>query len=100
MAADGNDALLVPLAGAADETALEVDVGLAEPHGLADSQPRAVEQLCERAVPERTWGRARRRLDQALCLRGRERAGQAPPPARELERRSRAVRADAEQDQV
>ena len=70
VAADGDDPLLAALAGARDEPALRVDVGLAEPDGFAHPKTRAVEELDERTVAERARGRPRRSLDQALRLGG------------------------------
>jgi hypothetical protein len=67
---DRDDPLLAALAGAGDEAALEVDIRLAEPDGLADAQAGAVQQLDERAIPQRARRRSRRRLDQPLRLGG------------------------------
>ena len=72
---DRDDALLAALADAADEAVLEVDPGALEPDRLADAQAGAVEQLDERAIAEVARGDAGGRLDQALGLGRRERAG-------------------------
>src|SRR2546430_7524789 len=63
MAANGDDALLVALACAADQAPLQVYVGLAETNSLADPKPRAVEELDQRAIAHRAWRRAGGGLD-------------------------------------
>jgi hypothetical protein len=89
--ADRDDALLVALAGAADEPSLEVDAGTVETDGFAHAEARAVEQFDQRPVAHHPGRRARGGLDQALGLRGRERAWELAPPTRKLERGGRAV---------
>src|SRR5580765_484947 len=100
VAPDRNDALLVALAGATNESLLEVDAGSVETDGFAHAEPRAVEQLDQGPVAHHAGGRAGSRLDQPLSLRRRERARELAPPARKLERGGRAVGARAEQDEV
>src|SRR3954447_4152406 len=65
-APERDDALLAALADTADEPLLEVDAALLEADGLADAQPRAVEELNERGVAERARRGAGRRVDQPL----------------------------------
>src|SRR2546423_13306976 len=83
--ADRDDPLLAALADAADESSVEVDGALLEPHRLADPEARAVQELDERAVAERARRRPGRGLDQTLGLRGRQGPGQPPRPARQVE---------------
>src|SRR4051794_35902003 len=67
-AADRDDALLVPLADAADEAMLEVDRVLVQARRLAHAQAAAVEQLDERAVAYRERRRSHRRVEDPLDL--------------------------------
>ena len=80
---DRDDALLAALADDAHEPVVEVDAALLEPDRLGDAQPRAVEQLDERAVAQRSRRRAVRGPDQPLGLAGRERPRQRPRPPRQ-----------------
>src|SRR5581483_9059317 len=82
---DRDDALLVPLAGAADEAVLEIDRLPVERHGLAHAEPAAVEQLRERAVAHRARRRPGRRVEEPLDLAGGEGARQGAAPLRELD---------------
>jgi hypothetical protein len=50
--AERHDALLVSLAEAPDDPVVEVDAAAVEPHGFADAEARAVQELDERAVAE------------------------------------------------
>src|SRR4029079_16545734 len=100
VAPDRDDALLIALAGATDESLLEVDARAVETDGFAHAEPRAVEQLDQGPVAHHAGGRAGSRLDQPLGLRRRERARELAPPSRKLERGGRAVGARAEQDEV
>ena len=97
---DRDDPLLVALAGDAHEAALEIDAAALQAGRLADAQAGAVQQLQQRAVAQVARADAARRLDQPLRLVGRERAGQGPSLARQIERRGRVVSAHAEQHEV
>src|SRR6266511_5147477 len=70
LTADRHDALLVPLADAADEPLVERDAALVERDGLGDAQPGSVEELDERAIAEVARARPGRRVDQPLGLAG------------------------------
>src|SRR5438132_2312835 len=97
LTADRYDPLLRALAEAADEAAVEIDAALVERHGLRHPQARAVQEFDERAVAEVTRLRAGSRFDQALGFSRRERAGQLPPAAGEVEVGAGIVVARAEQ---
>ncbi len=77
-----DDALLVALAEAAHEAALEVDVGLAQPDELRGAQAAAVEQLegGQVALPQRPGGHDPRQ--HALDLLDRQHARQVLAPLR------------------
>jgi len=68
-------ALLVSLAQHPYDPLLESDATLLESDRLGHAQAGAVEELHERAIAERSWGRAGRRVDKALGLGRRKRAG-------------------------
>src|SRR6476661_1625355 len=55
VAADRNNPFLAAFANHSNEAVVEVDAGLLEPDRLGDTQARAVEQLDERLVAERSW---------------------------------------------
>lgn len=99
-ASDRDDPLLVPLADAADDPLVEVDPGPIEPDRLADAQTRAVQELDQRGVSERSRRRSGGGVDQPLRLARRERAGERAAAARRLDLRRGVVRARAEQDLV
>src|SRR5205085_3728633 len=88
------------LAETADESSFQVDGGALQADRLADAQAGAVEELDERPVTLGAGGGARRGLDQALGLSGRERPRQGAPPPRQLELGGRVVAAYAEQHLV
>ena len=64
------------------ELLLEVDVAEVEAHSLGAAQPGGVDELHERAVPQRNRSFALERLERALDLGGRGSVGQAPRAAR------------------
>ena len=92
-ASERDDALLVALAGDADEAVVEVDARLVEADRLGDAEAGAVEQLDQRPVAQRARRRAGRGLDQPLDLAGRQRARQGARPPRQRQRRRRVVAA-------
>jgi hypothetical protein len=100
LAAERDDALLVPLPHATDRATLEVDAAPLEADRLADAQARAVQELDERAVAQAPRRRAVRRVDQALDLAEGEGAGEAAPAARQVDLRRGVVGPLAEGDEV
>src|SRR5262249_58678777 len=74
--AERDHTLARPLALADEELALEIQIARSEADDLRRPQPRAVEQLEARAVPQRGWRPAVRPLDQGRRIRPRERPGQ------------------------
>jgi len=96
-APDRDDALLAALARAAHEPGVEVDTRPVEADGLADAEPRAVEELDERLIAERARRRARGGVDQPLRLCGRERAGEPAVSSRQLELGRGVVQAHSEE---
>jgi hypothetical protein len=66
--ADRHGAFLAAFADHSNEAVVEIDPGLLEPHRLGDAEARAVEQLEERLIAERSRLRAGGRVDQPLCL--------------------------------
>ena len=64
------------------ELLLEVDVAEVEADSLGAAQPGGVDELDERAVPQRDRSFALERGERALDLGGRRRVGQAPRAAR------------------
>jgi hypothetical protein len=99
-ASERDDPLLVSLAEAPNDAVVQVDPAAVEPHRLADPEPGSVEELDQGAVAERSWSRPVRRLDQALDLAGRERAGEARAAPWEVELGGRVVLSAAEEDEV
>src|SRR5712692_1201743 len=97
LTADRHDPLLRALAEATDEAAVEIDAALVERHGLRHAQARAVQEFDERAVAQVTRLRAGSRVDQALGFSRRERPGQLPPAAGQVEVGAGIVVARAEQ---
>ncbi len=95
-----DDSLLAALADAVDEPALEVDACAVERDGLADAEPRTVEELHERPVPEPAGRHPRSGLDQPLRLARRERPRQRPSAPRQVEVGRRVVGPRAEQQLV
>ena len=91
LAPDRHDPFLASLAEGANEPVLEIDGLTVEPDRFAHAQPGAVEELAERAVAEVSRRRPRGGVEQALDLRGRERARQRPPALRQLDVRRRVV---------
>lgn len=74
-------ALLVSLAEHTDDSLFEGDATLLESDRLGHAEAGAVEELDERSVAQRSWPRAGGRVDEALGLGRRERAGErARPP--------------------
>jgi hypothetical protein len=67
-APERDDPLLVPLAEAPNDAAVQVDPATVESHGFADPEPGPIEELDEGAVAKRSWSRPVRRVDQALDL--------------------------------
>src|SRR5215218_2391274 len=100
LAADRHDPLFSALADRPDEPLVEVDAGPVERDRLADSKPGAVEQLDERAIPERSGRRPRSRVDQAVRFAGGEGARQLADPAWKLELGRRVPGDRADQDQM
>ena len=81
--AERDDALLAALAAAdVDELLLEVDVAEVEADGLGAAQPGGVDELDERAVPQRDRALSFERFEHALDLGGRRSVRQAPCAAR------------------
>src|SRR4029077_6981183 len=76
IASDRDDALLVPLAQAADEAVLEVDRLGVEGAGLGPAQACAVQKLAEGAVAEGARCRSGRRVEEPLDFGGGERPRQ------------------------
>src|ERR671919_261771 len=70
LVAEWHDPLFVALADAAHEPVLEVDRAPVEPHGLADAQAGAVEELHESSVAEGAGRRPPGGVDQALHFAG------------------------------
>ena len=66
--AERHDSFLRSLAGRADDSLLEIDVGFREADCLADTEPGSVEELDERAVAERPGGRSRGGVDETFGL--------------------------------
>ena len=96
-----DDALLVALAGAADEPLLEIDAGAVEADGLAHAEAGAVEQLDQRAVAHRSAASSPRPpRSAAAASAGESVRGSLRAPARQLERRGGAVGPRAEQHEV
>jgi len=75
-ASEGYEALLVSLPENADDPLLERDATLLEPDRLGHAQPGSVEQFDERPVAQRSRAGAGRRVDEALGLGRRKRAGE------------------------
>src|SRR5437660_9296837 len=84
-AADRHNALLAPLADAADEPRMEVDISFRESDGLAHAQAGAVQQLRQRAVAQGARGGSVCGFDQTLGLERRQGARQCSPSAGEVE---------------
>src|SRR4029079_3901325 len=87
--AERDDALLRPLpVPDVDVLLLEVDVAEVEPHGLGAAQPGRVDELDERAVPERERIAAHgaESVEQLVDL-DRLRRVRQPPPAPRRKRR-------------
>ena len=81
--AERHDALLAALAAAdVHELLLEVDVAEVEADRLGAAEPGGVDELDERAVPQRDRAVALERLERALDLGGRGSVGQAPRASR------------------
>jgi len=99
-ASERDDPLLVTLAEAANNAVVQVDPAAVEPHRLADAEPGPVKELDEGAVAEHPRSRAVGRLDEALDLAGRERAGEARAAPREVELGGGVVLSAAEKDEV
>jgi hypothetical protein len=99
-ASERDDPLLVSLAEAPHDAVVQVDPAAVEPDGLADPEPGSVEELDEGPVAECPRSRPISRLDQALDLAGRERAGEARAAPREVELGRRVVLSAAEEDEV
>ena len=80
--AERDDALFAALAVAdVDELLLEVDVSEVEADGFGAAEAGGVDELDERAVPDRDRAVALERLEQLLDLGGGRRVGQAPRAA-------------------
>ena len=73
----GHDPLLASLAHHVDRPLPEVQPLQVEPHQLGETQPRGIEQLEDRPVPNGQRVAAGGRLDEACHLVGVERLGQA-----------------------
>ena len=93
--AERDDALLAALAAAdVHELLLEVDVAEVEADGLGAAQPGGVDELDERAVPQRDRPVSLERLERALDLGGGGSVGQAARAARAEPRVGDALRAE------
>src|SRR4029078_2275939 len=88
------------VAKSGDQPVLEIDGLPVEPDRFAHPQAGSVEELTEGTVAEVSRRRPGGGIEQALDLRGRERAGQRPAAFRELDVRRGVVGARAEQDLV
>src|SRR3954451_20130588 len=95
-----DDPLLVALSDRADESFLQVDAVLLEADRLAHTQAGAVQELDERAVAQIARRSPVGRLHEALCLSGRERAGERPGAPRQAHVGSRVVPALPDQHLV
>ena len=95
-----DDALLAALPEHADDTVVEVDRASCEPDRLRDAEPRAVEELHERPVAHRAWGRAVGRVDEALGLGRGQRPRQRPGPPRGRDLRGGVLASPAEEHEV
>jgi hypothetical protein len=93
-------ALLVPLAEHTDDPLLESDATLLESDRLGHAQAGAVQELDECPVAQRSWARAGSRIDEALGLGRRQRAGKRARPPWQLKRGSRVLGPGAEKDEV
>lgn len=71
------EALLVALAEHADDALLERDATLLESDRLGHTQPGSVEKLDQRPIAQRSRAGAGGRVDEALGLGRRERAGES-----------------------
>src|ERR671936_1766593 len=99
-AAERYDPFLGALAGGADDSLLEVDVGFGEPDRLADAKPGTVEELDERTIAECARRRSHGGIDQPLGFRGRERARKSAAFARQRDGGGRVVAPSAEEHEV
>src|SRR5215470_10854327 len=97
LAPDRNDPFLAPLAEAANEPVLEIHGLPIERDSLAHAQPCSVQELAECAVPKVPRGGAGGRVEEALDLCGRQRAGQRPAALGKLDVRRGIVVARAEE---
>src|SRR5919106_6873991 len=97
---EGDDPLLVALADAADEPALEVDAAPLEPDRLGDAQPGAVEELDEGTVAERARRDPVGGVDQAVDFGERERPRKARTKAGQVDVGGRVVGPEPEGDEM